>query len=476
MGQKRRKAYDPFTRLKVFEKLTSLKGLHPGLSWERIAGEISDAGVEFDRKYFQRLVPGPIPDSRVKAIIDWICGTYDPEFIKALESDSRLFADPNATRYVVSSSRTWRPVPYPEIRSRLEKTCLTGLPSGYLARFSAEYYIPNFLPAARILRITPFRHHSLKLNPIYLIDTPRKMIHLEGRRSELFSCLMDIGASINHHNAIDYISFFIESIDNREEFHFVTSNSDLMHYFLRDGGRSFESACKSVASMRGAVEPPVIEIGDGVHRVRIDAISFRGYIRLFFEIKSDLSVVILNKTRVSKLKFFNEDDHGEYNVIDFTERTDLTNILSILSESKSGNLLLTAASKGNLKYSIMRSSSLSYDYDAESNSIIVSINPLLIRKPGYEIAALAYALRLADQHYLGLFADFEGNAMQFATSMHTKNLDAIVWTCRVVSEYQESEHAYDAMSFIIRKEWSDIYDGVVNNKSPEELFDLYRKY
>ena len=91
-----------------------------------------------------------------------------------------------------------------------------------------------------------------------------------------------------------------------------------------------------------------------------------------------------------------------------------------------------------------------------------------------QILDAAKALRLAEQEILGLTTpDPSKDMFEHASIVHTKNLDSIVYMCKVVEE-RKGHESFDVLLDTLKEMGhSMIYKAYVDGKSQKEVFDTY---
>ena len=90
------------------------------------------------------------------------------------------------------------------------------------------------------------------------------------------------------------------------------------------------------------------------------------------------------------------------------------------------------------------------------------------------ILQLIRGLRQADQELIGFTApDPTKDLIKYATAMHAKALDSIVYMCRVVKELTDSEYFEILLDEIRKLGHINVYKAFDRDATKEELFDAY---
>lgn len=151
----------------------------------------------------------------------------------------------------------------------------------------------------------------------------------------------------------------------------------------------------------------------------------------------------------------------------------LDSAFEIIAQTKTGQLLIRACRKGNIPIHVIKGTGPS-GFSPQARIVYLQI-PGNKQKPDPEdIITLVKAMREADQELIGLTApDPMKDIMRYATVMHTKNLDAIVYTCKVMKELTNSSFFTVLLDGMDKLGYGKVYKAYLKNASEEELFDAY---
>ncbi len=148
----------------------------------------------------------------------------------------------------------------------------------------------------------------------------------------------------------------------------------------------------------------------------------------------------------------------------------------ILRESETGRLLLKAKAKGNIPVSVMKGTGES-GFSPDARIIYVQIPGKVSKADAKFTLQYTKALREADQDLMGYKApDRNKDVMEYATVMHTKNIDSITYVCKVVKELTNSSHFPVLIDAIDKIGYKDMYKVYERNGSQDELMKAYAGY
>lgn len=153
--------------------------------------------------------------------------------------------------------------------------------------------------------------------------------------------------------------------------------------------------------------------------------------------------------------------------------TILTSALDIISQTETGRLLMKACKKGNIPIHVIKGTGQS-GFSPQARIIYMQVQGKKEKADADDILALIKAMREADQELIGLTApDPMKDIMKYAAVIHTKNLDAIVFTCKVVKELTNSSYFKELLDGLGKLGYGKVYKAYIKNASEEELFDAY---
>lgn len=151
----------------------------------------------------------------------------------------------------------------------------------------------------------------------------------------------------------------------------------------------------------------------------------------------------------------------------------LDGILSTLRESKVGQTLINVHKMYKFPIHIIKGTGES-GFSAPAKIIYLQIPGNVKKAEAKHIVSTAKALREAEQEVIGFTApDPAKDFMKYASVMHAKNLDAIVYACKVAKELTNSSYSKDLLDALREYEYIDVYKAYISDASEKELFDAY---
>ncbi len=145
----------------------------------------------------------------------------------------------------------------------------------------------------------------------------------------------------------------------------------------------------------------------------------------------------------------------------------------ILGESETGRKLISVQTHHNIPIQIVKGVGAS-GFNPQSGVIYIQVTPKTKLATPEITLELVKALREADQELIGFTApDPQKDLMEYATVMHSKTLDAIVYICTVVKELTNSSHYSVLLDTLEKLGHINVYKAYEANASEEELFDAY---
>ncbi|PZO81527.1 MAG: hypothetical protein DI626_10800 [Micavibrio aeruginosavorus] len=153
--------------------------------------------------------------------------------------------------------------------------------------------------------------------------------------------------------------------------------------------------------------------------------------------------------------------------------TILDSALEIINQAETGRLLMRACQKGNIPIHVIKGTGET-GFSPQARIVYMQMSAKKEKASPDDTLALIKAMREADQELIGLTApDPMKDIMKYATVMHTKNLDAIVYTCKVVKELTNSSHFKELLDGLDKLGYGKVYKAYLKDASEEELFDAY---
>lgn len=151
----------------------------------------------------------------------------------------------------------------------------------------------------------------------------------------------------------------------------------------------------------------------------------------------------------------------------------LNSAMEIISKTSTGQLLMKACRKGNIPIHVIKGNGPS-GYSPQSRVVYLQMPGKKEAADPKDVIVLIKAMREADQELIGLTApDPMKDIMKYATVMHTKNLDAIVYTCKVIKELTNSSVFTVLLDEMDKLGYGKVYKAYIRDASEGELFDAY---
>ena len=145
----------------------------------------------------------------------------------------------------------------------------------------------------------------------------------------------------------------------------------------------------------------------------------------------------------------------------------------VLKESETGQTLIQVHEKYDFPIHVIKGTGES-GYSPQTKVIYLQIPGKISKTDAKDIIKLAKALREAEHEVIGFTApDPSKDFIKYASVMHAKNLDSIVFTCKVVKELTNSSYFSDLLDALTYFGYIDAYKAYENNASEKELFDAY---
>lgn len=145
----------------------------------------------------------------------------------------------------------------------------------------------------------------------------------------------------------------------------------------------------------------------------------------------------------------------------------------ILKECETGRTLLKVSTVHKVPIHVIKGQGPS-GFMPESRIVYLQVPGKTQKSEPETIINLIIGLRGADQEFLGFTApDPRKDLMEYATVIHAKNLDALVYVCKVIKELTNSVYFTDLLDGMKKLRHDAFYKAYISNASREELFDVY---
>lgn len=151
----------------------------------------------------------------------------------------------------------------------------------------------------------------------------------------------------------------------------------------------------------------------------------------------------------------------------------LESALAVISQAQTGQLLMRACQGGQIPIHIIKGTGQA-GYSPQAKVVYLQISGKQQTANAVDVLMLIKAMREADQDLIGLKTpDPMKDLMNYAAVMHTKNIDAIMYTCKVVKELTNSSIYKDLLDGMAKLGYGKVYSAYLNNASKEEIVNIY---
>ena len=145
----------------------------------------------------------------------------------------------------------------------------------------------------------------------------------------------------------------------------------------------------------------------------------------------------------------------------------------VMMQSETGQTLIQVHEKYNFPIHIMKGVGES-GFNPDSKVIYIQISGKKSEIDTKNILQICKALREAEQEIIGFTApDPKQDLLKYASVMHAKNLDAIVYVCKFVKELTNSLLFSDLIDAISQLGYKEVYEAYDKDATEEQLFDAY---
>lgn len=159
------------------------------------------------------------------------------------------------------------------------------------------------------------------------------------------------------------------------------------------------------------------------------------------------------------------------------ESEQVTNMLiARLVATPTGKVLVRSMQLGDFRFALYHARGMDFGIDVRNRIVWLSAPDFSLT--GTQLLKLeimaVYALRLVDQHLLGLSVDMNRGVSKVSEILHGKALDALVHLSRFVNEQAVDRRGLylNLLSF----RGAEFVNAVAEERNPEELFDIYASF
>lgn len=147
--------------------------------------------------------------------------------------------------------------------------------------------------------------------------------------------------------------------------------------------------------------------------------------------------------------------------------------MTVISQAATGQLLMKACHKGQIPIHIIKGTGQS-GFSPQARVVYLQVPGKQEAANPVDILMLIKAMREADQELIGLTTpDPMKDLMRYATVMHSKNLDSIIYTCKVVKELTNTSVYEDLLDGLKKLGYGKVYSAYLENASEKELIKVY---
>ncbi len=147
----------------------------------------------------------------------------------------------------------------------------------------------------------------------------------------------------------------------------------------------------------------------------------------------------------------------------------------LMSESDAGRALIRAQELKKAPIHVLKGDGES-GYNPQSKVIYVPISGKKDRLDAKTFILFVKAFRALEQEYMGLETpDPSMDVIKYAGILHAKNVDSIIYACKVVCEMQSSKVFSNLLDAIETFGYIELYKGYESKATFDELYDIYSK-
>jgi hypothetical protein len=151
----------------------------------------------------------------------------------------------------------------------------------------------------------------------------------------------------------------------------------------------------------------------------------------------------------------------------------IENAKKVLRECDTGKTLVQVQEHRNVPIQTLKGNGES-GYNPQANVIYVPISSKKDTLDAKTVILLAKALRSLEQEFVGLETpDTSVDVMEYAATLHTKNLDSVLYGCKIVKELTNSSYFPVLIDELEKFGYSNLYRAYESDASHEELVEIY---
>ncbi len=145
----------------------------------------------------------------------------------------------------------------------------------------------------------------------------------------------------------------------------------------------------------------------------------------------------------------------------------------ILQSAETGRNLMKSCEMGRIPINVIKGLG-EPGFSPESRIIYIQATGKVAKADSKLVLQLVKALREADQELIGMRApDPSKDIMHYATVMHAKNMDSIMYVCKFVKDMVNNSLFTDFLDALDLLGYKKVYKVYAENGSTEEIFKAY---
>lgn len=466
--------YDEFDLARIWTVLLKIKHWKK-LTWTQLAAQVqAQSGVIFDRKYFHRLKDGKLGTERVHAVVLTISSRYVPNFEDDLENrniQGRIrFNSLEAFSDIRSNIFEFNRMSRENTKIFSSKIRYQG--SSHLDPLKVEIFESevSFFRDTYLYRIV--EHVDIPAKTTYLLSSPSSAVPLD--RSIGYANLLDsFSPSISANSIFDLALFFARFFYRVDITPIISLNAALTHSL--DTGLDIAGA---IERLEIDIPPSIASVGShftgSFLAVEMDKLQ-----RVHFEVGPTGEVLRFDQSTLAVVETSPADQQTvrRFEGVVFKQHPCreqlLTSVRSHLKKSEVGRLFDNLCASGMLDLKFFAAHEFSVVYDSIGVSVVTSAPHIQRFLSERNILDIVKKIRFADQHLLGFTTPpVEGDLLEYATVVHSKALDSIIYSLKFVDTYEDEtgrRRLIDALDTTELK----LFEAIRRSAKPAELFDIY---
>ena len=465
--------YDIYDRERIYSALEKIKD-DKSHTWVELAAQVqAHTGVLCDRKYFARLQKGNLRNELVHAIVQTIEAKHRLNFTASLfgRGVSALGGIASDSIELLSGSYLdWSRTPRDQTQNlvdRIHYPQAFPLDPKQVEIASAPL---SFCDNAHVLRLTNFA--TTPSTTCYLYCSPKISFPLDGSR-EVRDMFRTAHFSIGKHNCFDFVRFYLEYVLD-EDIKFISEFAQIQQ--LSPGVRLQVLSQENLEDLL----VPTLSLKEGIFFVNFATLKDDTIYRTSMRFSRGGTITEFSHDERSKVQLNEVDEnHHDFGFAPATVHfhPHAARLRASLHKhcvnAPVGQLLLKACEFGHVDFLFYSSRTPDSTFEPTALAIFV----LALDSESQITHGLALkcvrSMRYADQQLMGFSTpDFRVGAQEYATMMHGKALDALMYMCKFIKETSEESVKQKYIECLSKSE-KNLFEAYVDGASNEQLFDIY---